>query len=254
MRVVTSVSPLRLLALTKGMTKERHPAGMSERLSPSALVATSASLTRSRTSVSPRETRLAGHAPRTPLSNRELPTVCNLAGSRPLVPFLPGSAQNVECDVTPTKQTFRKFLPGARTACQRSAFRHRFFRSSEFLTETASHSEIDVTPSKQTTGKFLTETRIVPLPGFSRAFFAKNSVCSTRFLTGSASQTEFVVTRSKQTTDEFLTGARTAISVSQFRAEFWTESQAQREKECRSRDAAEQSKILLHIRIEKELL
>jgi hypothetical protein len=249
---------------------------MSERHSRSALVAPSASLKRSRIAVLLRETRIAGQGSRTSLSdreldllerslnhckqgkaavsNRELPTVCNLVGSRPLVPFLPGSAQNVECDVTHTKQTVRKFLPGATTACQRSAFRHGFFGSTEFLTETASHSEIDVTHSKQTTGEFLTETRIVPLPGFSRAFLAKNSICSTRFLTGSASQTEFGVAHSKQTTDKFLTGARTAISVSQFHAEFRTESQAQREKECRSRDAAEQSKILLHIRIEKELL
>jgi hypothetical protein len=73
-------------------------------------------------------------------------------------------------------------------------------------------------------------------------------------LTGSASQTEFVVTSRKQTMGKILTGARTAIKDAQFRAEFRTESHAQAEKECRSRDAAEQSKIPLHIRIEKELL
>jgi hypothetical protein len=37
--------------------------------------------------------------------------------TRPLPSFLPGSAQNVECDVTPTKQTTATFLPGATTAC-----------------------------------------------------------------------------------------------------------------------------------------
>jgi len=77
---------------------------------------------------------------------------------------------------------------------------------------------------------------------------------SAPFLTGSAPQTEFVVTPSKQTTDEFLTGSRTAIKVSHFRPEFRTESQHQRVPECCSPDAAEQSKIPLNIRIEKELL
>ena len=39
------------------------------------------------------------------------------SGSRPPAAFLPGSAQYVECDVTPTKQTTATFLPGATTAC-----------------------------------------------------------------------------------------------------------------------------------------
>jgi pyrrolidone-carboxylate peptidase len=43
------------------------------------------------------------------------------------------------------------------------------------------------------------------------------------------------------------------VTVAQSRAEFPTESQAQSEKDCRSRDAAEQSKIPLTIRNEKEL-
>ena len=36
--------------------------------------------------------------------------------SRPLAPFLPGSVQYVECDVTRSKQTTGEFLPGARIA------------------------------------------------------------------------------------------------------------------------------------------
>src|SRR5208283_1043408 len=48
------------------------------------------------------------------------------------------------------------------------------------------------------------------LPGLSRAFFAKGSVCLITFLTGSGSQTEIAVTHSKQSTDEFLTGSRIA--------------------------------------------
>ena len=82
----------------------------------------------------------------------------------------------------------------------------------------------------------------------------RNSRPSAPFLTGSASQTEFVVTSRKQTMGKIRTGARTAIKDAQFRAEFRTESHAQAEKECRSRDAAEQSKIPLHTRNEKELL
>jgi hypothetical protein len=149
-------------------------------------------------------------------------------GARHPAAFLPGSAQNVECDVTRTKQTIGEFLPGATTACPRSAFHHGFFRSSEFLTE----------------------TRIVPLPGFSRAFFAERfdsqNRISNRFWPKNRSDR-------KEAIKPFLTGARTAFSVKQFSAEFRTELQAQRKKECRSRDAAEQGKIPLHIRNEKEL-
>ena len=172
-------------------------------------------------------------------------------GSRPPATFLPGSAQNVKCYVTRTKQTVGEFLPGATTACQRSAFRHGFFRSSELLTETASLSEIDVTHSKQTTDEFLTETGIVLLPGFSRAFFAEqfdsHNRISNRFWPKNRSYR-------KEAIKPFLTGARTAFRVAQFRSEFRTELQAQRKKECRSREAAEQGKIPLHIRNEKELL
>jgi hypothetical protein len=88
----------------------------------------------------------------------------------------------------------------------------------------------------------------------SAAISDPNSRKLTTFLTGSASQTEFVVTHSRQTTGEFLTGARNAFKVVQIRAEFRNKSQALREKECRSRDAAEQGKLPLHIRNEKELL
>src|SRR5271156_3713305 len=76
MRTVTRVSPLRLLALTKEGTKEGtkepHLSGMSERLSRPALAVPSATLTSRRIADSLRKTRAASHAPRTPLSNREL--------------------------------------------------------------------------------------------------------------------------------------------------------------------------------------
>jgi hypothetical protein len=124
-----------------------------------------------------------------------------------------------------------------------------------FLTETASHSEIDVTHSKQTTGRFLTETRIVPLPGFHRAFLAEQFDSENRI-----SNRFWPKNRScrKETIKPFLTGARIPISVSQFRAEFCTEftpkQGAQRKKESGSRDASEQGKIASNIRKEKETL
>ena len=129
MRTVTRVSPLRPLALTKEETKERHPSGMTERLSRSALVPISESPSRA------------------PISD---------ANFRQLTTFLPGSGRKVE-----------------------------------------------VTEKK----------RLNPV----------------------------------------YPGLELHVTVAQFHAEFHTESQAQRESECRSRDAAEQSKLPLHTRIEKEL-
>jgi hypothetical protein len=80
------------------------------------------------------------------VSNRELWTVCDsptqsaasmpggmsfslhgrrlaACGSRLLSPFLPGSAQNVECDVTHSKKRTATFLPGSRIAHYRLAAR-----------------------------------------------------------------------------------------------------------------------------------
>jgi hypothetical protein len=47
-------------------------------------------------------------------------------GSRPLAPFLTGSASQTEFDVTPTKQKVEKFLTGARTAFKVAQFRPEF--------------------------------------------------------------------------------------------------------------------------------
>jgi hypothetical protein len=68
-----------------------------------------------------------------PNSNRELPTKRNSQSSQVLSPLppqirkwsrplLPGSAQNVESDVTSTKQTTEDFLPGARTPARQTRF------------------------------------------------------------------------------------------------------------------------------------
>jgi hypothetical protein len=73
----------------------------------------------------------------------------------------------------------------------------------------------------------------------------------TTFLPGSGRKVE--VTEKKRLNPVY-PALEMHINALQFRAEFRNESQALREKECRSRDAAEQGKLPLHIRNEKELL
>jgi hypothetical protein len=72
----------------------------------------------------------------------------------------------------------------------------------------------------------------------------------TTFLPGSGRKVE--VTEKKRLNPVY-PGLELHVTVAQFRAESRTESQGQREKDCRSRDAAEQGKIPLTIPIEKEL-
>src|ERR1700723_972242 len=81
--------------------------------------------------------------------------------------FLPGSAQNVENDVTYSKQTTEKFLPGATTTHSAlsnphySELKSVAFRPEvvPLLTESDPQTEFDLTRRKQTTEKFLTEAR-----------------------------------------------------------------------------------------------
>jgi hypothetical protein len=84
-----------------------------------------------------------------------------------VVPLLTGTAPQTEFHVTPTKQTPKKILTGARTHIR--SFRilpklvpqsHLSNTPSSLLTETSSHSELALTNSKQTTAPFLTETGI----------------------------------------------------------------------------------------------
>src|SRR3984957_15539204 len=82
-----------------------------------------------------------------------------------VTPLLPGSAQNIECDVTSTKQTTEDFLPGATTHSRTFRVSSKFATQScaptphvSLLTETASHSEPALTRSKQTTAQSLTKT------------------------------------------------------------------------------------------------
>jgi hypothetical protein len=61
-------------------------------------------------------------SPRPLLEWRSRPAVSD-TNFRPLAPFLPGSAQYVECDVTHSKHTTATFLPGSRIARLRLAAR-----------------------------------------------------------------------------------------------------------------------------------
>jgi len=132
-------------------------------------------------------------------------------------PFLPGSAQNIESDVTYSKQSIGKFLPGATTTCS--------------------------------VAQFLTETRIallisMPGPLFAEEFSSQNCI-SNRFCTKNRSYT-------KETIKPSLTGSRFAFKVLQSRDEFRAAADAQRKKESASRDASEQGKIPLKAQNEKE--
>jgi hypothetical protein len=197
MRTVTPVSLLRLLALTK----ERHPAGMSDRLSRPALVAPPKVSMRGRIPVLLREPRVASHEPRTPLSNREL----DLLGRH----------------LSHCKQ------------------RNATVSNRELSTIRNAPKIVDSAPfsiSASTSHRRISDANFRQL---------------TTFLPGSDRKVE--VTEKKRLNPVY-PGLELHVTVAQFHAEFHTESQAQRESECRSRDAAEQSKIPLHIRIEKELL
>jgi hypothetical protein len=107
--------------------------------------------------------------------------------------FLPGSAQNVECDVTHSKQTVGEFLPGARIGqcCARIS-----------IAKPLSNRECDLLESSPTYRKQTVASRpnrelsTNPCGGNSHAL-----IPVPQFLTGSqSSQTEFTVTHSKQTT------------------------------------------------------
>jgi hypothetical protein len=133
------------------------------------------------------------------------------------LPFLPGSAQNIENDVTYSKQSIRKFLPGATTTCS--------------------------------VAQFFTGTRIalltsMPGPFFAEEFSSQNRI-SNRFCTKNRSCT-------KETIKPSLTGSRFAFRVLQSLTEFRAAPDARRKKESASRDASEQGKIPLKAQYEKE--
>jgi hypothetical protein len=134
-----------------------------------------------------------------------------------VAPLLRGSAQNIECDVTYSKQSIRKFLPGATTTCS--------------------------------VAQFLAETRIASLarspdPVLAEKFRPQNHI-SNRFWTKNRSYT-------KETIKPSLTGSRFALKVLQLRNEFRIPLHARCKKESASRDASEQGKIPLKAQKEKE--
>jgi hypothetical protein len=143
------------------------------------------------------------------------PSVSNFSAA-----FLPGTGQQVECDVTHSKQTTATFLPGTRIAPRGLRQGTAFYAE---LRSTAVPSLVCPDEKRgiqlnysfragSPAGAFACtlETPVCPgaFPtGLSGAFFAKDSVSLSPFLTGSAPQTELAVTHSKQTTGQFLIGA-----------------------------------------------
>src|ERR1700689_442625 len=120
-----------------------------------------------------------------------------------VIAFLPGSAQNIENDVTSTKQTVGEFLPGARSGQCRGQFS---------IAKPLSNRELELleprlTHRKQTIGPH--SNRELPTnPCFCISDLRRAFTSHWPFLTGSGSQTEIAVTRSKQTRATFLTGSR----------------------------------------------
>src|ERR1700735_1793277 len=143
--------------------------------------------------------------------------------------FLPGSAQNVECDVTHSKQTLGEFLPGATTpqCVSRTLTRNArsAFRSAGILPALLN---LEFAPVPLTTRGPNRELRLFEsslihrkqtVASRSNRELSTNLCCgnprilirNAPFLTGSASHSKFNVTHSKQSLDKILTGARTAI-------------------------------------------
>jgi seryl-tRNA synthetase len=133
------------------------------------------------------------------------------------IALLPGSAQNVECDVTYSKQTVATFLPGSRIGQ---------YRAQISLAKPCSNRELHLleptlTPRKQTIAP-RPNRELSTNPCFHNSLL--RSACLSHslalftltqegpqgwsLLTETGSHSEFAVTHSKQTTATFLTGAR----------------------------------------------
>ena len=124
-----------------------------------------------------------------------LPRACFAKGSICSSAFLPGSAQQVKCYVTHSKQTTGPFLPGATTA-------PRGFRQGTALAVPSLVSSIEFHCSFRAGS---------PARAFACTLDpAPATVDFSPFLTGFGLRTEMAVTHSKQTTGAFLTGSRIA--------------------------------------------
>jgi hypothetical protein len=138
---------------------------------------------------------------------------------RSLLAFLPGSAFRVECDVTQSKQTAARFLPGARIAhfapprpeqlrrrtVQRDACCHA--RSS--IPNPLSNRELQLLEPRLTRRKQTIAPRSNRELSTTRCCGNSHAVITIlTFLPGSGLQVECDVTHSKQTTAPFLPGSR----------------------------------------------
>ena len=132
---------------------------MGEKLSRPSLAAPSAVLVRDEIKVPLRGPRVAGHAPRTPLSNRELdllePGLSDCKQRKATVSnrelWTVGNSMNIGI-LNPSQMSEELSRPVISDT--------NFRQLTSFLTGTTSHSEFVVTHSKQTTGEFLTGARI----------------------------------------------------------------------------------------------
>jgi hypothetical protein len=158
-----------------------------------------------------------------------------------LLPFLPGSGLQVECDVTNSKQTTAPFLPGSRIAPpglrQGTAF-HAELRSAampnasqssgvhtlvaEATPEVRCHALTSITSALSNRELQLLEPRLIhrkqtTAPRSNRELSTNRCRGNSHavipipsFLPGSGLQVEWAVTHSNQTTEPFLPGSRIA--------------------------------------------
>jgi hypothetical protein len=142
-----------------------------------------------------------------------------------VIAFLPGSAQNVECDVTSTKQTTGEFLPGARTGqCRAQISIAKPLSNRELRLLESSLTQRKQTVALRSNRELSTNPRFrnSRSPGsLLLALTREGSRTTSRpfalppegsVLTETGSHSEIAVTHSKQTTATFLTGARTHIN------------------------------------------
>src|ERR1700683_4830130 len=142
-----------------------------------------------------------------------------------VIAFLSDPAQNVECDVTSTKQTVATFLPGARIGqycAQISIAKPLSNRELELLEPRLTHRKQTIAPSPNrelSTNPCLRDSvlRSVCI-NHSLALLALTQVGAQNWsaLTETGSHSETAVTHSRQTTRTFPTGARIDISALHF--------------------------------------
>jgi len=138
------------------------------------------------------------------------PTAFSTKDSVRVIEFLPGSAQNVECDVTYSKQTIATFLPGSRIGqCRPQVSIAKPFSNRELhlLEPTLTHGKQTIAPGPN--------RELSTNPCFRnsvlRSVCISHSLALTQdwsLLTETGSHSETTVNHSKQTTASFLTGAR----------------------------------------------